>query len=443
MFRHLRLLTVLAAAAAAVPNAGGAQLLGGQGLPGSDLRGTVDRLPLPNVRDTVRDVEARTRGSTGSVLTGARILQRDVLLRRNPRLLETDPRGEAVIRGEVLALSPTAAALANARSAGFEIESAEDDGLGLGLVVLKAPPGMSAREAVSRLRRQDPEGRYDFNHVYLGAGSAAQAGAAAGGAGGAGRLGLIDGGVDASHPALRRTRIEQKAFAPGGLAPSAHGLAVASLMIGDQSPFRGVAPDAALYVADVYGPTPAGGSARAIASALGWMAQVRAPVVNISLVGPANLTLEAAVAAVQKRGHVVVAAVGNDGPAAPPLYPAAYPGVVGVTAVDARGRALPEAARGPQVDFAAPGADMAAAAARGFVGVRGTSFAAPIVAAELSQRLLSPDPRSAAEAVAALARAAKDAGSPGPDRTYGHGVIGVEHAISPARVGAKGVLAGR
>lgn len=442
MFRHLRLLTVLAAAAA-VPNAGGAQVLGGGGLPSPDLRGAVDRLPLPSVRDTVTDVEARTRGWSGSVLTQARRLQRDALLRRNPRLLETDPRGEAVIRGEVLALSPTAAALASARSAGFEIQPAEDEGLGLGLVVLKAPTGMSAREAVSRLRTLDPEGRYDFNHVYLGAGAAAQAGVAAGGAGGAGRLGLIDGGVDTSNPVLRRARVEQKAFAPGGVAPSAHGLAVASLMVGDKAPFRGVAPGAALYVADVYGPTPAGGSAKAIASALGWMAQVRAPVVNISLVGPANLTLEAAIAAVQRRGHVVVAAVGNDGPAAPPLYPAAYAGVVGVTAVDARGRALPEAARGPQVDFAAPGADMAAAAARGFVGVRGASFAAPIVAAELSRRVAAPDPRSAADAVAALARSAKDVGSPGPDRTYGHGVIGAEHAVSPARVGAKGVLASR
>ena len=61
------------------------------------------------------------------------------------------------------------------------------------------------------------------------------------------------------------------------------------------------------------------------------------------------------------RGCLVVAAVGNDGPAARPLYPAAWPGVVGVTGVDARGRVLAEAERGVQVKFAAPGADMVAA----------------------------------------------------------------------------------
>src|SRR5256885_5575025 len=81
------------------------------------------------------------------------------------------------------------------------------------------------------------------------------------------------------------------------------------------------------------------------------------------------------------RGHLVVAAVGNDGPAAPALYPAAWPGVVGVTAVDARQQVLVEALRGAQVKFAAPGADMAAAGPhhRHAPGRR-TSFAPPILA---------------------------------------------------------------
>ena len=58
--------------------------------------------------------------------------------------------------------------------------------------------------------------------------------------------------------------------------------------------------------------------------------------INVSLVGPRNALLERVVASLVSRGHLIVAAVGNDGPAAPPLYPAAYDGVVGVTAVDQR-----------------------------------------------------------------------------------------------------------
>ena len=120
-------------------------------------------------------------------------------------------------------------------------------------------------------------------------------------------------------------------------------------------------------------------------SALGWLTERRVKVINMSLVGPPNALLERAVAAAQARGILIVAAVGNDGPAAPPSYPASYPGVIAVTGVDLKDRALPEAGRASHLDFAAPGADMAAALpGRGFGDVRGTSFAAPLVTARLS-----------------------------------------------------------
>ena len=74
-----------------------------------------------------------------------------------------------------------------------------------------------------------------------------------------------------------------------------------------------------------------------------------------------SLVTARAIQLVQSRGIEVVAAVGNDGPAAPAQYPASYPGVLAITAVDAGGRALPEAGKPTHLDFAAPGADMAAA----------------------------------------------------------------------------------
>jgi subtilisin family serine protease len=138
----------------------------------------------------------------------------------------------------------------------------------------------------------------------------------------------------------------------------------------------------------------------------------------------------------QARGHLLVAAVGNDGPAAPPLYPASYPGVVGVTGVDRRGRPLPEAARGPQVMFAAPGSQMVSAApgAPPYRQVRGTSFAAPIVAALLSQRLPRPDRNAAARAIDALAREASG-GKPGTvSNETGHGIVGAGLRIDPSQL---------
>jgi subtilisin family serine protease len=132
-------------------------------------------------------------------------------------------------------------------------------------------------------------------------------------------------------------------------------------------------------------------------------------------------------------GYVLVAAVGNDGPAAPPLYPASYQHVVGVTAVDAHRRILIEAARGPQVMFAAPGADLAAAGSdHTYAAVRGTSFAAPFVAALLATGLAEPDATAAAAAIDTLAKTAVDLGPPGRDLTYGFGLVGADYRVDPA-----------
>src|SRR3546814_14299833 len=92
-------------------------------------------------------------------------------------------------------------------------------------------------------------------------------GALADGGRNAGRaVGLIDGGVG-KHPALTG-HIQQRGFAKGAPAPSGHGTAVASLIVGDGK-VKGAAPGAPLLVAEIYGRDPAGGSAIAIARSLG------------------------------------------------------------------------------------------------------------------------------------------------------------------------------
>jgi len=307
------------------------------------------------------------------------------------------------------------------------------------MVVLKVPANADTTSMLEKLRALDPAGSYDYNHVYTGS-SAAPLDKARGGAAQADKpasksstnVGLVDSGVDGAHivfhdAAIRRWGCDDSAH------PGAHGTAVAALMVGQSERFRGVAPQAGLYAADVYCDSPTGGSADKIAAALAWLARENIPVINLSLVGPPNQTMERVVAAMLRRGHVLVAAVGNDGPAAPPLYPASYPGVVGVSAVDKRGRILPEAARGPQVLFAAPGNDMVSAAlgAPPYKPVRGTSFAAPIVAAMLASSLARPDPVGARAAVAALARQASKGGATVSNET-GYGVVGESFRVDPA-----------
>lgn len=404
-FKHLLVLAVTAVAAGAAS----AQVLPSVPSVGGTVGGVLN--------DPLGEAEQTARMTTRELRNVREVASRQ-LLRRYPDQIDADADGAIVVRSEIIALAPSATALVAAQARGFSVgERVETGELGLEMVTLRAPQTISTRRAVALLRELDPEGAYEFNHIYLGAGHtpsiAKQASSRAASAGV--RVGLIDSGVDADHPALAGASIQQRGFA-GPARVGAHGTAVASLIAGE----CGAAPGSTLYVADVYGGAPTGGGATAIVAALGWLVQSRARVINISLVGPNNRAVEAAVHAAIARGHMIVAAVGNDGPAAAPLYPASYPGVVGVTGVDARNRVLPEAGRGAQVDFAAPGSDFSAATLGGrTAAIRGTSYAAPIVAGLLAQR-----GGDGASAQASLAREALDLGPRGGDQIFGAGLVG-------------------
>ena len=372
-------------------------------------------------------------------LRAVRLERLNELLRRHRDVLEADPHGDPVVRREIVAWSPSRAGLAAAAAAGLSVlRERRLEGLDETMVVLQVPDGAATADLLAQLRARDPDGTYDFNHVYMESEAGAPAPtpapasdlpAASGKKGGA-SVGLIDSGIDSGHEVFRDAAIER--WGCERIHPDPHGTAVAALMVGSSDHFEGVAPQARLYAADIYCDSGTGGSAERIAGALAWLAREQVAVINLSLVGPPNQALERVVRAMVKRGHLLVAAVGNDGPAAPPLYPASYPGVVGVSAVDKRGRVLPEAGRGPQVMFAAPGNNMVSAApgAPPYRQVRGTSFAAPIVAAMLARTLPRPDTAAAAAAVAALAGSARD-GAPGET---GKGIVGLAFRIDPQRL---------
>jgi len=116
----------------------------------------------------------------------------------------------------------------------------------------------------------------------------------------------------------------------------------------------------------------------------------------------------------------LVAAVGNDGTTDVPRYPAAYPGVVGVTAVDQQERALAAGNRGNFVALAAPGVDVwipgqpDASSAPVDQLVTGTSFATPYVTASLA---------AFGNDVGRMLATARDLGAPGVDPVFGHGLV--------------------
>lgn len=389
---------------------------------------------LPQLPGRIGEAVGGIRGSLpidGAVADARQLVRQSVerardLARRFPDRIELDRDNNPVRAGEVTLADPDPALLALAARAGFSvIESERYDDLGIGFARLRAPAGLSAVEAVRVLGRIVGGDRVTLDPLYsasaVGAVAPSSRTPAEAGVRGVGggmpspntaskRIGIIDGGVAAGTPGLAA----QQGFASGAPRASDHGMAVASLLTGGGG-IRASAPGAALHVADVYGSDPAGGSASALARALAWMVQAKVPVVVMSLAGPDNALLGRFVAAARARGTVVVAAVGNNGPAAPPAYPASYPQAIAVTGVDGRGRVLVEAGRARHLDYAAPGADMLALNAAGQArSVRGTSFAAPLVAARLSAVWAG----DAAAAIRALDREAKG----GTGRT-GRGVL--------------------
>lgn len=245
-------------------------------------------------------------------------------------------------------------------------------------------------------------------------------------------IGLIDTAINAGHPSLSKARIEVVRLEDGAKPTSGeqHGTAVAALLVGAaDSRAPGLLPTATLVaidafqryrkatdIADIYD----------LVRALDVMSTRNIRIVNLSLSGPPNILFEKVVRATISKGTILIAAAGNDGPNAKPVYPAGYPEVIAVTAVDRNMKPYRRAVRGDHIDIAAPGVGVwTAASVSGGRQKTGTSFAAPFVTAAASL-LLGANPRMDPDDVAdALTRSASDKGAPGKDTIFGWGLLNV------------------
>ncbi|MEE2692166.1 MAG: S8 family serine peptidase [Pseudomonadota bacterium] len=329
-----------------------------------------------------------------------------------------------VRRKEVLGVELSPASLEAARALGFEVlRSFRLETLGIRVDVLQVPRGESVKRALRRLREADPSGAYEPNSLFepSGADEAADLSLVAsrpamidGGA--PRRVGIIDTGADLTIDALSGAVVAQENFGRGDeITPRAHGTAVAALA-------RYYGADQ-LVIADAFSGDVAFADAEALARSLDWMAAERIEVINMSLAGPPNGLLELAVKRMADGGHVIVAAVGNEGPDASPQFPAAYPSVIGVTAVDADNRIYERANRGEGVDVAALGVGVTPPGANVDRPLSGTSYATPLVSAYLARRMPPHEAIEIESSMALIRSVAVDLGEPGFDTIYGAGLL--------------------
>lgn len=193
-------------------------------------------------------------------------------------------------------------------------------------------------------------------------------------------IAVIDSAIDRTHPDLAGAVVETfDAIGTQGAA-HAHGTGMAGA-IASHARLTGIAPRARIVAVRAFDDgASAAGTTFAILKGLDWAHGRNARVVNMSFAGPADPLLAEMLTRAHAAGMVLVAAVGNAGPRSPPLYPAAYREVIGVTAVDADDKLFARANRGPQVRLAAPGVDILVPSPGGAYQVTtGTSVAAAYV----------------------------------------------------------------
>lgn len=221
-------------------------------------------------------------------------------------------------------------------------------------------------------------------------------------------------------------------------APTDHGTAVARLMAGapQANGFSGVANGIDLYWARTLRMVDGRSrSSTAIMSrAVNWLAAQGVAVINISQGGRGDDVLKEVFARLVAGPVTVVAAAGNSGPGAGPIYPAAYPGVLAVTAIDNQSRVYAQANHGAYISLAAPGVDVWVPATRPSSNfdaddprsgnyLSGTSFASALMAGALVHADAGLWRTSASERIARLCAGARDLGEPGRDTTFGCGLL--------------------
>jgi subtilisin family serine protease len=171
-----------------------------------------------------------------------------------------------------------------------------------------------------------------------------------------------------------------------------------------------------------------------IIKGLDWAAAQGARVVNMSFAGPPDPRLRDALQKAYQKGMVLIAAAGNAGPRSPPLFPAADPNVIAVTATDPDDAIFSGANRGDHIAVAAPGVDILAPAPDGtYQFTTGTSVAAAEVSGVVALLIERNPGLTPADVRRILMATAKDLGPKGRDRDFGAGLVNALQAVTAAK----------
>ncbi len=255
------------------------------------------------------------------------------------------------------------------------------------------------------------------------------------------KIALIDTGID-SEKVSAGTVLPGKNYVRENTCQDlvGHGTRIASLIVGasgGEDSLTALAPNALIVPLVYYSKYPSGvpinGGTEAICQGIYDAVDTYACdiIVISSGVTSENQALEEAVLYAEENGVIVISAVGNDG-GDTPYYPAAFPTVVGVGAVD-KNQNIPDfSQKGESVAIVAPGVELYGASVKNgsrFEMISGTSYSCAYAAA-LAALLKGMYPDMTPTLFRkTLEYSATDVGEPGYDTSSGSGMLDFQNAV--------------
>ena len=243
---------------------------------------------------------------------------------------------------------------------------------------------------------------------------------------------VIDSGIDVKHPELANSIADSFDALGSKEGPHFHGTGIAGA-IAAHARLMGSAPAASILAIRAFGAATNGAESTSyvVLKALDRAVAQGARIINMSFAGPKDPLIERGIAAAASRDIVMVAAAGNAGPKSPPLYPAANPNVIGVSATDSQDALFAASNRGDYVAVAAPGVDVFLPVPDGkYQMLSGTSFSAAYVSGLVALMLERNPALKPGEVRAIVMKTARDLGAPGRDDLFGAGEADAFAAVS-------------
>src|SRR3982751_1792232 len=259
------------------------------------------------------------------------------------------------------------------------------------------------------------------------------------------KVGIVDTGIDQTHPDLAGKTAGCATSYNTGLAmvngvcadDNGHGSHVSGTISANTNNGQGVsgvAFNSPIVMCKALATAAGTGLTSDIANCINWVAGQGVKVISMSLGGGDNATLKAAVQKAYNNGNgvLIVAAAGNDGDGTLE-YPAAYPEVVSVAATDNRDHRASFSNANSDVEIAAPGVDVESPYAGGlYMTLSGTSMATPHVSGVAAVIADLNPTASAATLRSKLDAAVDDIGAAGRDSSFGFGRVNLCKAAGGA-----------